>query len=57
MATKLQKVPRKIWLQRKVKNQAIFRDIELKFGIGTNFEPLSSKTIIKFQSDVNLTSL
>ena len=57
MATKLQKVPHRIWLQRKVKKSAICGDIELKFGIGTNFGPLSSKTIIKFQSDVSLTSL
>ena len=57
MATKLQKVPRMIWLHKKSEKSAICRDIELKFGIGTNFGPLSSKTIIKFQSDVNLTSL
>ena len=42
---------------QKSEKSAICRDIELKFGIGTNFGPLSSKTIIKFQSDVNLTSL
>ena len=42
---------------QKSENSAICRDIELKFGIGTNFWPLISKTIIKFQSDVNLTSL
>ena len=42
---------------KKSEKSAICRDIELKFGIGTNIGPLSSKTIIKFQSDVNLTSL
>ena len=42
---------------QKSEKSAICRDIELKFGIGTNFGPLNSKTIIKFQSDVNLTSL
>ena len=42
---------------QKSEKSAICGDIELKFGIGTNFGPLSSKTIIKFQSDVNLTSL
>ena len=52
MATKLQKEP-----PQKSEKSAICRDIELKFGIGTNFGPLSSKTIIKFQSDANLTSL
>ena len=57
MATKLQKVPRRIWLQKKSEESAICRGIELRFGIGTNSGPLSSKTIIKFQSDVNLTSL
>ena len=44
MATKLQKVPRKIWLNRKVKvlnNLVIFKDIELKFGMQTNFGPLN----------------
>ena len=45
MATKLQKVPCKIWLNRKVKflnNSVIFKDIELKFGMETNFGPLNS---------------
>ena len=40
MATKLQKVPCKIWLNRKVKfwnNSVIFKDIELEFGMETNF--------------------
>ena len=44
MATKLQKVPCKIWLNRKVKflnNSVIFKDIELEFGMGTNFGPLN----------------
>ena len=36
---------------------AICKDSELKFGIETNFGPLSSKTSKNFQSDVNLTSL
>ena len=40
MATKLQKVPRRIWLQKSEKS-AICKDIELKFGIGTNFGPPS----------------
>ena len=57
MATKLQKVPRWIWLKKKSEKSAICKDIELKFGTGTNFGPLSLKTIIKFESDVNLTSL
>ena len=57
MATKLQKVPHRIWLHRKVKNQPFVEILELKFGIGTTFGALSSKTIIKFQSEVNLTSL
>ena len=40
MATKLQKVPYKIWLNRKVKffnNSVILKDTELKFGMETNF--------------------
>ena len=47
MATKLQIVPCKIWLNRKVKflnNSVIFKDIELEFGMETNFGPLNSKT-------------
>ena len=46
MATKVQKVPCKIWLNRKVKflnNSVILKDIELEFGMETNFEPLNSK--------------
>ena len=46
MGTKLQKVPCKIWLNRKVKflnNSVIFKDIELEFGMDTNFGTLNSK--------------
>ena len=39
MATKLQKAA------KKSEKSAICSDIELKFGIGTNVWPLSSKTI------------
>ena len=48
MATKLQKVPCKIWLNRKEiiwlnrNNSVIFKDIELEFGMETNFGPLNS---------------
>ena len=59
MATKLQKVPCKIWLKRKIKflnNSDIFKDIELKFGILTNFGPLNSKSNIKVDFDVIITS-
>ena len=42
---------------RKREKSAICKDIELKFGIDTNFGPLSSKTNINFQSEENLTSL
>ena len=45
MATKLQKVPRRIWLQRKVKKQPYCKDIELKFGIETKFA-LSSAEVL-----------
>ena len=55
MATKLQKVPCRIWRQRKVKKSAICKDIELKFGIETKFGPLGSKTNINFQFDVIMT--
>ena len=41
---------------KKSEKSAICRAIALKFGIWANFGPLSSKPIIKFQSDVNLTS-
>ena len=44
MATKLQKVSCKIWLNRKVKflnNSVIFKGIELKFDVETNFGPLN----------------
>ena len=55
MATKLQKVPCKIWLNRKVKflnNSVIFKDIELEFGKETNVGPLNSKSNIKLEFDV-----
>ena len=55
MATKLQKVPHRIWLQRKVKSQPICKDIELKFGIETKLGPLSSLTNINLQFDVIMT--
>ena len=54
-ATKLQKVPHRILLQRKVKNQPIVKIFELKFGIETKFVPLSSKTNINLQFDVIMT--
>ena len=60
MATKLQKVPDKIWLNRKMKflnNSVIFKDIELKFGMETNFGQLNSKSNIKLEFDVTVTSL
>ena len=59
MATKLQKIPCKIWLNRKVKflnNSVIFKDIELEFGMETNFGPLNSKRNINLEFDVILTS-
>ena len=59
MPTKLQKLPCKIWLNRKVKffnNSVIFKDIELEFGMETNFGPLNSKSNIKLESDVIVTS-
>ena len=40
---------------KKSEKSAICKDIELKFGIETNFGPLSSKTNINFQSDVIMT--
>ena len=58
MATKLQKVPCKIWLNRKVKflnNSVIFKGIELKFSMETNFGPLNSKGNIKLEFDVIVT--
>ena len=58
MATKLQKVHCKIWLNRKVKflnNLVIFEDIELKFGMATNFRPLNSKSNTKLEIDVIVT--
>ena len=59
MATKLQKVHCKICLNRKVKflnNSVIFKDIEPKFGIWTNFGPLNSKNNIKVEFDVIMMS-
>ena len=59
MATKLQKVPCKIGLNRKVKflnNSVIFKDIELEFGVETNFGSLNSKSNIKLEFDVIVTS-
>ena len=59
MAIKLQKVPCKIWLNRKVKflnNSVIFRDIALKFAMETNSGPLNSKSNIKLEFDVIMTS-
>ena len=44
MATKLQNIPCKIWLKRKVKflnNSIILEDIKLKFGMETTFGPLT----------------
>ena len=55
MATELQKVPCKIWLNKKVKllnNLVTFKDIELEFGIETNF----GKSNIKLEFDVIVTS-
>ena len=58
MATKLQKVPCKIWLNRKVKflnNSVIFKDIQLEFAMETNFGPLNSKSNIKLEFDIIMT--
>ena len=41
MTTKLQKVPRRILAPKKSEKSAICKDIELKFGIETNFGQLS----------------
>ena len=60
MATKLQKVPFKISPNRKVKffnnSAVIFRDIELEFGMETSFGQLNSKSNIKLEFDVIVTS-
>ena len=60
MAKKLQKVPCKIWPSRNVKflnkSSVIFKDIELEFGMETNFGPLNSKSNIKLEFDVIVTS-
>ena len=56
---KITKVPCKIWLNRKVKflnSSVLFKDIELKFGMATNFGPLNSKGNIKLEIDVIMTS-
>ena len=56
MATKLQKVPCKICLNRKVNflnSSVIFKDIDLKFGMKTDLGPLNSKSNVKLE----LTSL
>ena len=42
---------------KKSEKSAICQDIELKFGIDTKFEPLSSKSNINLQFDVIKTSL
>ena len=58
MATKLQNLPCKIWLNRKVKflnNSIIFKDIDLEFGIETNFGPINAKSNIKLEFDVIVT--
>ena len=51
MATILQKVDCKIWPNKKVKffnnSTVIFKDIELEFGMETNFGSLNSKSNIK----------
>ena len=60
MATKLQKLSCKIWPNRKVKllndSAVIFKDIELEFGMKTNFGPLNSKSNIKLEFDIIVTS-
>ena len=59
MATKLQKVPCKIWLNRKVKflnNSVIVEDIEPKFGMETTFRPLHSERKLKLEFDFIMTS-
>ena len=59
MATKLQKLPCKIWLNRKVNffnNSVIFKDIELEFRMETNFGPLNSKSNVNLEFDVIVTS-
>ena len=59
MVTKLEKVPCKIWPNRKVKflnNSVIFKDIELEFGMETNFGSLNSKSNIKLKFEVTVAS-
>ena len=55
METKLQKVPCRNFAPKKSEKPAICKDIELKFGIETKFEPLSSKHNINLQFDVIMT--
>ena len=58
MVTKLHKVPRKIWFNRKVKflnNSVTFKDTELQFGIETNFGSLNSKCNIKLEFETSST--
>ena len=58
MATKLQKVSCRICIHRKVKrlnNSVIWKDIELKLSMETNFGPLSSKGNIKLEFDIIVT--
>ena len=59
MSTNYKRYLAKFDSDRKVKflnNSIIFKDIELKFGIQTNFGPLNSKCNIKVQFDVIMTS-
>ena len=56
MATKLQKVPCKIWRKEIFEYSVIFKDIELKFGMESNFVPLNSKSNIKLEIDFIMTS-
>ena len=59
MATKLHKVPCKIWLNRKVKffnNSVLFTDIKLIFGMEANIGLLNLKNNIRLQFDVIMTS-
>ena len=56
MAAKLRKVPHKIWLNGKVKcfsNSVIFKGVEMKFDIETNFGPLNleNNTKVEFPSE------
>ena len=57
MAKKITKGTFQNLAPKKSEKSAICKDIELKFGIGTKFGPLSSKTNINLQYDVIKTSL